>query len=289
MTEEFETLYQLVFFTAAVALVLMERVRAWQRQPVRMARRWTSNIGLFLIGTVVTAVIIPVGIYAFAQRQPPGLMSELALPFAAQLVLTFLLLDFWRYWEHRWFHQVRLLWRFHLVHHSDTEIDVTTSERHHPLEFLLGTTAILVLIGTLGLPAQGIAVYLLAATVVTLYSHANLRLPASLDRRLGRLVVTPAVHAVHHSASQAQTDSNYGSVLTVWDRLFGTYVDPATARKGYLKKLDAHLAAVRSSCRRLGIGYRQFATDRPLELALFDFLRERMQRGKRTAKGRRYS
>ena len=230
MTEEFETLYQLVFFTAAVALVLMERVRAWQRQPVRMARRWTSNIGLFLIGTVVTAVIIPVGIYAFAQRQPPGLMSELALPFAAQLVLTFLLLDFWRYWEHRWFHQVRLLWRFHLVHHSDTEIDVTTSERHHPLEFLLGTTAILVLIGTLGLPAQGIAVYLLAATVVTLYSHANLRLPASLDRRLGRLVVTPAVHAVHHSASQAQTDSNYGSVLTVWDRLFGTYVDPATAR-----------------------------------------------------------
>jgi len=85
MTEEFETLYQLVFFTAAVALVLMERVRAWQRQPVRMARRWTSNIGLFLIGTVVTAVIIPVGIYAFAQRQPPGLMSELALPFAGSI------------------------------------------------------------------------------------------------------------------------------------------------------------------------------------------------------------
>jgi len=67
------------------------------------------------------------------------------------------------------------------------------------------------------------------------------------------------------------------------------FIDPATARKGYLKKLDAHLAAVRSSCRRLGIGYRQFATDRPLELALFDFLRERMQRGKRTVKGRRYS
>src|SRR5438046_2201244 len=230
MTEEFETLYQLVSFTAAAALVLMERVRAWQRQPVRMARRWTSNVGLFLIGTVVTAVVIPVGVYAFAQHQPPGLLSKLAFPSAAQLVLTFLLLDFWRYWEHRWFHQIRLLWRFHLVHHSDTEIDVTTSERHHPLEFLLGTATMLVLIGTLGLPAQGVAVYLLAATVVTLYSHANLRLPASLDHRLGRLIVTPAVHAMHHSALRAQTDSNYGSVLTVWDRLFGTYVDPATVR-----------------------------------------------------------
>jgi exosortase len=230
MTEEFEILYQLVFFTAAAALLLVERVRAWQRQPVRIARRWTSNVGLFLIGTVVTTVVIPVEIYAFAQRQPPGLMSELGLPFASQLILTFLLLDFWRYWEHRWFHQVRLLWRFHLVHHSDTEIDVTTSERHHPLEFLLGTATILVLIGTLGLPAPAIGLYLLAATVVTLYSHANLRLPVDLDRKLGQLIVTPAVHAMHHSALQAQTDSNYGSVLTVWDRLFGTYVDPAAAQ-----------------------------------------------------------
>src|SRR5947207_459225 len=230
MTEEFETLYQLVFFTAAAALVLMERVRAWQRQPVRMARRWTSNVGLFLIGTVVTAVVIPVGVYAFAQHQPPGPLSKLALPSAAQLVLTFLLLDFWRYWEHRWFHQVRLLWRFHLVHHSDTEIDVTTSERHHPLEFLLGTATILALIATLGLPAPAIGLYLLAATVVTLYSHANLRLPVYLDRKLGWLIVTPAVHAMHHSALRTQTDSNYGSVLTVWDRLFGTYVDPAAAQ-----------------------------------------------------------
>jgi exosortase len=250
MTEEFETLYQVVFFTGAAALVLMERVRAWQRQPVRLARRWTSNVGLFLIGTVCTAVVVPVGIYAFAQRQPPGLLSELTLPFAAQLVLTFLLLDFWRYWEHRWFHQVRLLWRFHLVHHSDTEIDVTTSERHHPVEFLLGTATMMALIAVLGLPAPAIGLYLLVATLVTLYSHANLRLPPYLDHKLGRLIVTPAVHAVHHSALQPQTDSNYGSVLTVWDRLFGTYIDPAVAQirhfgLGYFHdRKDAGLARV---------------------------------------------
>lgn len=227
MAEQFEIRYQLVFFSTVVLLVLLERVRAFQRQPVQLARRWTSNIGLFLIGSVVTSLVIPVGIYTFAQNQPPGLLARLGLPFVAQLLLTFLLLDFWRYWEHRLFHRVPVLWRLHLVHHSDTQIDVTSSERHHPFELLLGTAVMLALIGVLGLPAHAVGLYLLTATVIALNSHANLRLPASLDRRLNWLIVTPGVHAVHHSDLQSQTDSNYGTVLTLWDRLFGSYVDPA--------------------------------------------------------------
>lgn len=230
MAEQFEIRYQLVFFSTVVLLVLLERVRAFQRQPVQLARRWTSNIGLFLIGSVVTSLVIPVSIYTFAQNQPPGLLARLGLPFVAQLLLTFLLLDFWRYWEHRLFHRVPVLWRLHLVHHSDTQIDVTSSERHHPFEFLLGTAVMLALIAALGLPAQAVGLYLLTATVIALYSHANLRLPASLNRRLNWLIVTPGVHAVHHSDLQAQTDSNYGTVLTLWDRLFGSYVDPANAK-----------------------------------------------------------
>lgn len=250
MTEPFEILYQLAFVATAVALVLLERVRALQRQPVRIARRWTSNIGLFVIGSVVNTLVLPVGIYAFAQHQAPGLLSRLGLPFAVDLVLTFLLLDLWRYWEHRLFHRVPWLWRVHLVHHSDTQIDVTTSERHHPLEFILGTVVTMGLIAAFGLPAPAVGLYLLAATVVALYSHANLRLGPSLDRPLSRLVVTPFVHAVHHSDLQAETDSNYGSVLTLWDRLFGTYVDPREARiphfgLGYFRRAgDARLARV---------------------------------------------
>ncbi len=153
MTAEFEILYQLVFFATAAALLLLERVRALQRQPVRIARRWTSNIGLFAIGSVVNTLVLPIGIYAFAQHQAPGLLSRLDLPFAVDLLLTFLLLDLWRYWEHRFFHRVPLLWRAHLVHHSDTQIDVTTSERHHPLEFILGTLVMMGLIAAIGLPA----------------------------------------------------------------------------------------------------------------------------------------
>jgi exosortase len=238
MPERFESMYQLVFFATAVALVLLERVRALQRQPVQIATRWTSNVGLFVIGSVLNTLVLPIGIYTFAQHQPPGLLSRLGLPFAAALLLTFLLLDLWRYWEHRLFHRVPWLWRLHLVHHSDTEIDVTTSERHHPLEFIVGTAIMMGLIAAFGLPAPAVGLYLLVATVVTLYSHANLRLRPSLDRLLRRLVVTPSQHAMHHSDLQAQTDSNYGSVLTVWDRLFGTYVDPDKA-----------------SIRRFGLGY----------------------------------
>jgi len=230
MTQEFGTLYQLVFPGTAVALVLLERVRALQRQPVQIARRWTSNIGLFIIGSVVDTLVLPIGIYAFALSQAPGFVSRMGLPFAIEVLLTFLVLDLWRYWEHRFFHRIPWLWRVHLVHHSDTQIDVTTSERHHPLEYILGTVVMMALIAALGLPAAAVGVYLLAATVVALYSHANLRLEPSLDRLLRRLVVTPSQHAVHHSDLQPETDSNYGSVLTVWDRLFGTYVDPQDAR-----------------------------------------------------------
>jgi exosortase len=230
MTEEFEILYQLVFFATAVALVLLERVRALQRQPVRIARRWTSNISLFVIGSVVNTLVLPIGIYAFAQHQAPGVLSRLGLPFAIELLLAFLLLDLWRYWEHRLLHRIPWLWRAHLVHHSDTQVDVTTSERHHPLEYIVGTVVMMGLIAAFGLPASAVGLYLLVATVVSLCSHANLQLRAALDRPLRPFVVTPSVHAMHHSDLQSETDSNYGSVLTVWDRLFGTYVDPQDAR-----------------------------------------------------------
>ena len=230
MTEAFEVLSLLVFLSAALALVLLEQIRVIQRQRVGVARRWTSNIGLFLIGNLFTGVVIPIGVYAFAQQQPPGPLARLDLPFAAQLLLTFLLLDFWRYWEHRLFHQVPLLWRLHLVHHSDTQVDVTTSERHHPLEVLLGTAVTMALIAVLGLPAPAVGLYLLTATTVALYSHANLRLPAALARPLNALFVTSSVHAVHHSDVREQTDSNYGSVLTLWDRCFGTYSDPENTK-----------------------------------------------------------
>ncbi|HTD06344.1 exosortase-associated EpsI family protein [Undibacterium sp.] len=229
MADEFNTLYQIVFLSTVGLLVLLERVQAFQRESIQIAGRWTTNIGLLLIGSVITSLLIPVGIYGFAQAQAPGLLARLGVPATVQILLTLLFLDLWRYWEHRLYHRLPLLWRLHLVHHSDTQIDVTTTERHHPLESILGTAVMMALILALGLPAAGIGLYILAATVVSFYSHANLRLPETLDRLLRQVIVTPPVHAVHHSDLRTETDSNYGTVLTLWDRLFGSYVDPAEA------------------------------------------------------------
>src|SRR4029453_19240224 len=173
MPTDFERLYPLVFFSTALALLALERVGALRRQPVTVATRWTSNIGLYIIGGLVAAVVLPIGIYAFARERPPGLVSGLEWPFVAQAALTFLLLDLWKYWEHRVFHRLPLLWRLHLVHHSDTAIDVTTTERHHPLEVVVSTMLLIVLVALLGLPALALGIYLLVATIVTLYSHAN--------------------------------------------------------------------------------------------------------------------
>lgn len=226
MTEEFDTLFQIAFFAMAGLLLLLEHLSPIRRQTAVAGTRWTSNISLLVIGSLISGLFVPAGLVGFASLQPPGDMARHGWPIALQFAATFLVLDLWQYCQHRLSHTIPLLWRMHLVHHSDTSIDVTTTERHHPLEFVTGTALTLLVIYTLGLPAAGVAFYLLSATVVSLYAHANLRPPRMLDRVMRRFIVTPPLHAIHHSDLRAQTNSNYATVLPLWDRLFGTYVDP---------------------------------------------------------------
>lgn len=226
MTEEFSNVFHITFFAMVGLLLVLERTDAWRRESAAGGKRWTSNIGLLVLGGMVTGLLVPAGLVGFASMQPTGPMTRHGWPMAVQIAASFLALDLWQYWQHRLYHHVPLLWRLHLVHHSDTRIDVTTTERHHPLEFIASTALMLLVIFGLGLPAAGVAFYLLSATVVALYSHANLRPPLALDRFMRKLIVTAPLHAVHHSDLKAQTNSNYASVLPVWDRLFGTYADP---------------------------------------------------------------
>lgn len=227
MIEQFDHLYVTVFLVTAGSLLLLERVRSLQRAAVPWAGRWSANLGLLVTGNVLVSLLLPIGAVALAQGQEPRLLGRLDWPPGALIVLTFLLIDLWRYWEHRLYHHFTVLWRLHLVHHSDSAIDFTTAERHHPLESLASTAIMLALVVALGLPAAGIAIYVLVASVISFVTHANLRLPPALERVLSQVVVTPAVHAVHHSALKAETNSNFGAVLTLWDRCFGTWSDPS--------------------------------------------------------------
>ena len=225
-----EELTVLGFIAMAFTLLILERFSSMSRSLAPVQDRWLTNIGLMFLGGFFIALLFPASLGAVAGDMPGGLIRDLQWPLWLETAVVFLLLDCWRYWEHRAFHEIPLLWRLHLVHHSDTAVDVTTAERHHPFERILGTLLAFMLVFALGFSLQAVGLYLFLATLAALYSHGNITLPEVIDQRLRRLLVTPSVHHIHHSSYQPETDSNYGSVLTVWDRLFGTYTEPSSTR-----------------------------------------------------------
>jgi sterol desaturase/sphingolipid hydroxylase (fatty acid hydroxylase superfamily) len=120
-------------------------------------------------------------------------------------------------------HRVPLCWRLHRVHHLDTELDVSSTVRFHPLEFLVTTMPSVPLVVAFGLTPWVVALYELLDVGVTLFSHSNVRLPRRLDAALRCLIVTPDLHRIHHSTWRPETNSNFGAVFPWWDMLFGTY------------------------------------------------------------------
>lgn len=132
-------------------------------------------------------------------------------------------LDFSSWLVHLVMHKVPLLWRFHLIHHSDTKVDVTTGLRHHPGDSLLRGIFFLLLIFISGAPMYSVMIYQTLVVLATAFTHANISLPVKLDKALSWFLISPNMHKVHHHWKQPYTDSNYGAVFSVWDRLLGTF------------------------------------------------------------------
>jgi len=146
-----------------------------------------------------------------------------------------LVLDIWTYWWHRANHLIPLLWRFHRMHHSDPWMDVTSARRFHPGEIVLSSLLRVPLIALLGIHLWELVLYELLMGIIVDFHHANIALPEPVDRLLRTVIVTPAMHKVHHSRVRAETDSNYTSLLSVWDRIFGSFrlrPEPSAIRIG---------------------------------------------------------
>ncbi len=138
-------------------------------------------------------------------------------------MLAVVLLDLAIYFQHVLFHAVPALWRLHRVHHADTDFDVTTGTRFHPIEIVLSVGIKCVAVAAIGAPAMAVVVFEVLLNATAMFNHANGRLPESVDRRLRWLVVTPDMHRVHHSIVMREMNSNFGFNLPYWDHLFGTY------------------------------------------------------------------
>ena len=203
----------------------------------RRLRHGLDNLGIAVISAAVGAAAAPLLVLSveLAAANGLGLCPVLGLGWPACAALTFVLFDLWMYAWHRANHRIPVLWRLHRVHHTDPAMDCTTALRFHPGEILLSTLANCLVLMALGMSLGMLVVYKSVMVLVILFHHSNLAVPAGLDARLRRVVVPPSMHRVHHSSNRAETDSNYGTVFSVWDRLFGSYRlrdDPEQIRFG---------------------------------------------------------
>ncbi len=222
------------FATVLVAMAVLER--AFPRRPQRLSwRRWPSNFGLVALSSVMLRLVAPagaVGVAFWAESRGLGLFPALGVPFWVAAPVAVLLLDALIYFQHRVFHAVPLLWRLHRVHHADPELDASSGLRFHPVEILLSLGIKAVAVIALGAPPEAVLVFEVLLNATALFNHANLALPAWLDRPLRWVLVTPDMHRVHHSELREETDSDFGFCLSCWDRMFGTYI--AEPSKGQL-------------------------------------------------------
>lgn len=215
-----------------VFLVVLSAMAAWEwiaprrRQRIPRTGRWPANLGIVVLDGLLLRLLFPLaatGVAALARAHHWGLLNAIPLPGWLSLLLAVVLLDLAIYFQHVLFHAVPVLWRLHRMHHADLEFDVTTGLRFHPGEIILSLLIKFGVIAALGPTPLAVLVFEVLLNATSMFEHGNVGLPATLDRMLRWVMVTPDMHRVHHSWYPKETNSNFGFNLSWWDRLFGTY------------------------------------------------------------------
>ncbi len=215
---------------AGIFLVMALLEAGLPRRQLRNGRlkRWPTNWAIILLDSALVRLIFPiggVGLALLAEERGWGAFGLLGWSGVFAGVITFLVLDLAVWAQHVASHKVPFFWRIHRVHHADSEVDATTALRFHPIEILLSFLWKGLIIIALGGPVEAVLIFEIVLNASAVFSHANFRIPERLDRLLRLVIVTPDMHRIHHSVLRRETDSNYGFYLSVWDRLFGTYVE----------------------------------------------------------------
>lgn len=201
------------------------------------ARHAAVNFGLTIIHLVIHTflAIIIIRLSDWCAANQFGVVYWLHAGVAGTILLTILIVDFFGGWTvHIIEHKLRPLWIFHVVHHADTSVDVTTGLRHHPVESVVRGVFFFIGIVVSGAPMYAVMIYQTVLVFFTAFEHANIRLPKWLDTGMSFVFISPNMHKVHHHWKQPYTDSNYGAIFSIWDRLLGTYrhLEPDQLRYG---------------------------------------------------------
>jgi sterol desaturase/sphingolipid hydroxylase (fatty acid hydroxylase superfamily) len=237
-----------IFAGVFLLMAAIELIRPKRRLSVSKARRWLTNLGIAGVDTLVlrlmAALAVPVAAVAaafFAQEHKLGLLNQVDWPYWLNLVIALLVLDFAIWAQHLASHKVPLFWRLHQVHHADRDIDVTTAVRFHPIEIALSMLWKIAVVIPLGAAPFAVFLFEVILNACAMFNHANIALAPWLDRALRLFIVTPDMHRVHHSVLYSEHDRNYGFNLSLWDRLFGTYLaQPKAGHQGMTLGLPAY-------------------------------------------------
>ena len=217
---------KIILASALVLVWVLESVIPFVQGRSHRLQHAGRNLGLGLLNSVLSGLItvaLLTLVITRAENSQFGLLRLLALPDFAANIFAIFLLDGWMYLWHRANHVIPFLWSLHRVHHSDREMDVTTAVRFHPGEILISTGLRLMLIALLGLSLTQILLYDTLLVVVIFLHHSNIKFPVLLDNFLRKVITTPTLHRVHHSIVSRETNSNFSSVFSFWDRLAGTF------------------------------------------------------------------
>ncbi|MFT4746123.1 MAG: sterol desaturase/sphingolipid hydroxylase (fatty acid hydroxylase superfamily) [Congregibacter sp.] len=216
------------FITVLAVMILWESLRPSRKSPIGIHNRWLSNVSLIVLGVVVARLMIPAGLAAvaiYAQNNNLGIYNHISMTLWLTVPISVVLFDCLIYWQHRLLHHIPIFWRIHRVHHADPHLDASTGLRFHPLEIALSLVVKIAAVLILGAPVLAILIFEISLNATSIFTHSNIKLPVKLDKLLRTLIVTQTMHRIHHSQVVSETDSNFGFNLSIWDKLFGSYIE----------------------------------------------------------------
>ncbi|MCP4184667.1 MAG: sterol desaturase family protein [Hyphomicrobiales bacterium] len=196
-------------------------------KPIK-TKRWITNLLIIFIDSMLVKLLFKsaaIGVAVWAEVNGYGLFNVIEAPYWLAFGLSFAVLDFSIWLTHVVSHKIPILWKIHRMHHSDVDIDASTGIRFHPFEIVLSMCWKFLVVLALGAPVLSVLIFEVVLNGGALFNHSNIKIPLKIDRILRWIIVTPDMHRVHHSVISREYNSNYGFNLSIWDKIFSTYVD----------------------------------------------------------------
>lgn len=235
---ENETFYRLFCFLSGIVILSLWQKLSPLSQVSQSRFRWRDHFGLLFLGHLLLKLLFPfsAGLWAiYIADHKFGLLHQINLNPWVEMMVAVVMLDLAIYWQHRLFHRIPFFWRLHRVHHFDHQMDLTTGIRFHPFEILVSMVFKFLVVALLGVDLVSLIVFEILLNLFSLFTHANILLPARFDKILRKVLVTPPMHRIHHSVEKDETNSNYGFMLSFWDKIFHSYKERARVENAFIE------------------------------------------------------